>query len=241
MTAKTADVAFVLVHPRNSGNVGSAVRVLRNFGFAPPRVVGMYRFSETEARQMAAGCEEDVANVEFYDDLESALADRVFVAGTTALKRTHWRLEPLDQAAARFTDAQLSKAAILFGNEKSGLSEPELTRCERLITIPTEGYKSMNLSHAVGLVAWELRKRMEKPREEPLPELAPREVVEPMLAQMEAALERISFLHPGQDDRVRIILRQMFTRNGLTKKDVQVLRGIWHQIDWLATTKKNGK
>jgi TrmH family RNA methyltransferase len=213
--------------------VGSIVRVLQNFGFGVPRVVNMYRFSVEEARQMAAGCEALVDQIEFFPDLESALADRAFVLGTTSLKRTKWHLEPLPQAVAGFSAAQLRSTAILFGNEQSGLSEEELTRCERLITIPTENYSSMNLSHAVGVTAWELHRRLSLRGTEKGPELAPREITEPMFDQMFRALEEITFLHPGQDDRVRILLRQMFSRNGLTKRDVQILRGIWRQISWL--------
>ena len=227
------DIQFVLVRPRNSGNVGSAVRVLANFGFAPPRVVDMYRFSAAEAKQMAAGCEDRVDEILFYGTLEAALADRTFVVGTTALKRSRWRLEPLTQAVDDFSD-RWNGAAVLFGNEKSGLSEDELTRCEKLITIPTQGYTSLNLSHAVGIVAWELATTLRPKRREKLPEMAPREVTEPMFEQMFEALESISFLHPGQDERVKVMLRQMFSRNGLTRRDVQVLRGIWHQVNWLA-------
>ena len=246
-----------MVRPRNSGNVGSAVRVLRNFGFHPPRVVDMYRFSPAEARQMAAGCESIVEQIEFFPDLESALEDRAFVVGTTALKRTKWQLEPMPEAVAVFSANQLKNAAILFGNEQSGLSEEELTRCERLITIPTADYSSMNLSHAIGVTAWELHKRLhlhknverrassvERPegveRQASTvkgPDLAPRAISEPMFDQMFQALEQITFLHAGQDERVRILLRQMFSRNGLTRRDVQVLRGIWRQISWLAKKK----
>ncbi len=232
-----ADVQFVLVRPRNSGNVGMAVRALRNFGFAPPRIVDMYRFAPDEARRMAAGCEAEVDRLQFFDTLEAALADRSFVIGTTALKRKRWRLEPIDQAAPTFTAAQWSRAAILFGNEKSGLSDEELLACERVVTIPTVDYTSLNLSHAVGVTAWEFRRALtSRPYERP-PELAPREVVEPMIAQMESALEAIDFLHPGQGKHVRVLLRQMFTRNGLTRKDVQVLRGIWHQVQWISERK----
>jgi tRNA/rRNA methyltransferase len=236
MTASTAspDVRFIFVRPRNSGNLGMVVRSLRNFGFPPPRVVDMYRFSETEAQRMAAGCDEEVAKIEFFPDLESALADRVFVVGTTAAKRSRWRLVPVDQGIPAFTDSQLEAAAILFGNEQSGLSETELTRCEQLITIPTVDYSSLNLSHATTLVAWELRKHLTQRPYEPPPRLATRELTEPMFEQMYGALEAISFLHPGHDEKVRILLRQLFSRNGLTPRDVKVLRGIWRQINWLA-------
>lgn len=227
----------MLVRPRNSGNVGSVVRICANFGLPPPRVVDMYRFSEAEARTMAAGCADQVDEIEFYPELEAALADRTFVVGTTALKRTKWRLEPLRQAVGDFGE-RWHGGAVLFGNEKSGLTEEELTRCERLMTIPTVDYKSLNLSHAVGIVAWEISQAVAPTRTQKLPELAPREVVEPMFDQMYAALENISFLHSGQTDRIRILLRQMFSRNGLTRSDVQILRGIWHQINWLANKKK---
>lgn len=232
--SQPSDVRFVLVRPRNSGNVGSVVRVLSNFGFPPPRIVRMFRFAEAEARQMAAGCEEAVARIEFYDSLTNALSDRSFVVGTTALKRSRWRLEPVDQAAVNFTAEKWRHAAILFGNEKSGLSEDELAHCERIVTIPTAGYRSLNLSHAVAIMAWEFRKAIEHRPIERGPQLAPRALTEPMFEQMFQALEAISFLHPGQNERVRIMLRQMFSRNGLTQREVQILRGIFHQVLWLA-------
>lgn len=231
------DIRIVLVRPRNSGNVGSAVRALRNFGFAAPRIVDMYAFDAEEARRLAAGCEANVAEIEFFPDLESALADRSFVVGTTSQHRRHWRLEPIDQALPTFNQTQWEKAAILFGNEQSGLSEEEMRVCERLVTIPTVEYTSLNLAQAVLLTAWEIRKTLTQRPLERGPELAPRELTEPMFEQMFEALERISFLHPGQDTRVRAMLRQLFSRNGVTRRDVQVLRGIWHQVLWLAGVK----
>lgn len=235
--AALPDIRIVLVRPRNSGNVGSVVRICANFGFPPPRVVDMFQFVEDEARLMAAGCEAFVDEIEFYPDLDAALADRTFVAGTTALKRSKFRLEPLRQAVGDFGD-RWHGAAVLFGNEKSGLTEEELTRCERLVTIPTLEYRSLNLSHAVGIVAWEIAQQVAPTRPQQLPEFAPREVVEPMFDQMFEALDAISFLHSGETDRIRILLRQLFSRNGLTRSDVQILRGIWHQVLWLAGQKK---
>ncbi len=236
-----ADIRFVLVRPRNSGNVGAAVRALRNFGFPAPRVVDMYRFEAEEARRMAAGCEAAVDDIEFFSTMEEALADRSFVAGTTGQGRTRWRLEPIEQGLSTFLPQQWERAAILFGNEKSGLSDDELGYCERVLTIPTVDYHSLNLAQAVLITAWEVRRAVAPQRLQDYPQLATREQIEPMFEQMFAALEAISYLHPGQEAKIRTMMRQLFGRNGLTPREVQIMRGIWHQVLWLASTRNSGE
>jgi tRNA/rRNA methyltransferase len=160
MTASECDrLCVVLVATRNPLNIGAAARAMSNFGFQRLRVVNPYQVAFREARS-AVGASALLAAAEEYETIAEAVADCALVVGTTALhhrglQHSFRRLEN----GAPLIRRQLSRSrvALLFGSEKRGLSNQDLSHCHWLMRIPTrEQHPSMNLGQAVAVCLYEL-------------------------------------------------------------------------------------
>lgn len=150
---------MVLVATRNPLNIGAAARAMSNFGLLRLRVVNRYDVAFREARS-AVGAPELLRDAEEFSSVADAIADCSLVVGTTAggprqLEHPFHRLD----AAGRMIRAHLAteRVALLFGSEKRGLSNDDLSYCHWLMHIPTrEAHRSMNLGQAVAVCLYEL-------------------------------------------------------------------------------------
>jgi tRNA/rRNA methyltransferase len=120
---------------------------------------------------------------------------------------------------------------LAFGSEKEGLTNEELSLCHLSVKIPsTESFPSLNLAQAVMVVSYELFKNaMEVPKKEV--QLAQAEQLERMLEHMEKTLLRIGFLDSKNPQRIMRVLRKLFGRSQMDAREVQILEGIWSQMD----------
>lgn len=159
----------VLVAPRNPLNIGASARAMSNFGFLHLRVVNPYELAFREARS-AVGASPLLATAEEFKTVAEAVADCTFVVGTTALgrRRPQHPVKSLEQAAPLIRKGlAASQVALLFGSEKRGLSNEDLSHCHWLLRIPTrEDHRSMNLGQAVAVCLYELAR---KPKAAPPP------------------------------------------------------------------------
>ncbi len=153
------DWRIVLVRPRNPLNIGAAARAMANFGFADLTVVEPYAPVWQETRS-AVGAEAIVQSARAVDDLREAIADRTLVVGTTAGSRRNLDREMISLAdfpAWLKKHSKMKRAALLFGSEKTGLSNQHLSYCHALVRIPTRpACPSMNLGQAVAVFCYEL-------------------------------------------------------------------------------------
>ncbi|HXY25989.1 MAG TPA: RNA methyltransferase [Candidatus Acidoferrum sp.] len=154
----------VLVNTRNPLNIGAAARAMSNFGFAKLRVVNPFELAFREARS-AVGAAPLLARAEEFKSVAEAVADCSIVVGTTALSRRNpeHTVRELQQGAhlirKRLTAGNV---ALLFGSEKRGLSNEDLSHCHWLMRIPTrEEHRSMNLGQAVAVCLYELARNRE--------------------------------------------------------------------------------
>jgi tRNA/rRNA methyltransferase len=241
----------VLFKPRSAGNIGAAARALKNMGcrdlrLVQPselhpvedneRVLARQRTRSDDATTMAVHGRDVLAAATVHPNLDSALADRTLVAGTTA-RAGFYRGEarPLRAVAAELSVlSQANPIALLFGPEDSGLTNQELKLCHRLITIPTAPeYPSLNLAQAVMLVAYELMLATGGARElSHLEQWARSLDVEAMLARMAAALVAIGFLPEDNPDHIKFALRAILGRAGLRPRELDIMNGIASQILW---------
>jgi TrmH family RNA methyltransferase len=157
--AESDRLRVVFVAPRNPLNIGAAARAMSNFGFFHLRVVNPYELAFREARS-AVGAAPLLAKVEEFKTVAQAVADCSLVVGTTAVgpRQLQHPIRRLDQAA-RSLRKHLADApvALLFGSEKRGLSNEDLSHCHWLMRIPTrEEHRSMNLGQAVSVCLYEL-------------------------------------------------------------------------------------
>lgn len=155
------NVSFVLVEPKESGNIGASARAIKNMGFMNLCMVNPPSQLTDEARWFACNALDVLETARSYPDFRSAIADKAIVVGTS--RRTGKRrgmILPLEQGAKKIIErAKAGKVAILFGREAKGLLNEEVDECGLLLTIPTsKEHRSLNLAQAVLIVAYELLK-----------------------------------------------------------------------------------
>jgi TrmH family RNA methyltransferase len=157
--AEADNLRVVLVATRNPLNIGAAARAMSNFGFLRLRVVNCYEVAFREARS-AVGAPELLANAEEFASVADAVADCGLVVGTTAgeSRQPEHPFHRLDAGGALIRAwLAAERVALLFGSEKRGLSNDDLSYCHWLMRIPTrETHASMNLGQAVAVCLYEL-------------------------------------------------------------------------------------
>ena len=161
------NVRIVLVGARHPGNIGSTARAMKTMGLVDLALVAPERYPAPEAVTMAAAADDVLARARVFATVPEAVADCGLIVGTTARPRhLPWRVvEPREAAPEIVAAAKRAPVALLFGAERTGLSNDDLEQCHRLLTIPCdEAYASLNLAMAVQVVAYELWLAAREPR-----------------------------------------------------------------------------
>ena len=227
---------MVLVATRNPLNMGAAARAMANFGFARLRVVNPYDVAFREARS-AVGAAPLLQKAEECPSLAEAVADCRLVVGTTSVG--HRELQhPLRRLeyGARLMRRVISGApvALVFGSEKFGLSNEDLSHCHWLLRIPTVGQDlSMNLGQAVALCLYEMARDPEAAAAKPEKiRSATAAESEQITLRLLEALDRSGYVNPrtagSTDEKVRRLIRRL----EIPARDVPVLLGMLRQILW---------
>jgi len=230
------NLCVILVATRNPLNLGAAARAMSNFGFAHLRVVNPYELAFREARS-AVGASALLASAKEYKTVPEAIADCALVVGTTAAR--HRELQhPLRRLehGARLIRKQLAagRVALLFGSEKVGLSNQDLTYCHWLMRIPTrEEHISMNLGQAVALCLYELI-RDGRARQHPADKIQPATAgeLERVAEVLFEGLRLSGYVNPSAGGAAEEKLRRLIRRLNLNAEDAAVLLGMLRQIAW---------
>jgi TrmH family RNA methyltransferase len=231
-----SELRVVLVAPRNPLNIGAAARAMANFGFSRLRVVNPYEVAFREARS-AVRAAPVLAAAEEFSNTGDAVADCRLVVGTTSVG--HRELQhPLRRLeyGARSIRRHLAEGpvALLFGSEKFGLSNEEMSHCHWLMRIPTVDLdRSMNLGQAVAVCLYELARdpKAAAARPEKLKAAAAGDV-EQITAMLLDALERSGYLNPRTAGSTKMKVRRLVRRLNLTARDAPVVLGMLRQILW---------
>ncbi|WP_211610208.1 RNA methyltransferase [Paraburkholderia haematera] len=243
---------FVLVEPSHPGNVGAAARALKTMGFSrlvlvSPRVPHVQ--SDPEAIAMASGADDVLASAHVVPTLADALSGVHWSIALTARLREYGPPQWTPRAAAGAAREQAihGEIALVFGNERTGLSNEDVERCSALAHIPANpAYSSLNLAQAVQVLAYELRTAYLSDGEatpavpvapqasagqgEPVGARAASDEIESMYAHLESALVALEFLDPGNPKKLMSRLRRLFARSGLEREEVNIVRGIAKHI-----------
>ena len=232
------NLRVVLVRTRNPLKLGAAARAMSNFGALHLRVVQPYEKAFREAVS-AVGAEPLLAHAEEHATLTAALRDCSLVVGTTAIghRELQHPLYSLEQAAPKIRRRLGSgRVAILFGSEKTGLSNGELSHCHWLLRIPTRTeHRSMNLAQAVAVVMYELARGS---RTLPLAKsrvasiAANTETLDRIGEALLAALDASGYIAPRASASAEEKLRRMLRRFELSAADAEVLLGMLRKILW---------
>lgn len=224
----------VLASPRNPLNIGAAARAMSNFGFSELRLVNPYEVAFREARS-AVKAQHVLAAAREYKTLAEAIADCSLVVGTTS--KGHRALEhPLRrlEMGGRMIARAAGPVGLLFGSEKFGLSNEDMSHCHWLMRIPTrEEHESMNLGQAVAVCLYEIARNPAAARARPEPRQAAKaEDVERLTALLEETLAKSGYVHAGVEGSTRMKIRRLVRRLDLSAHDAEVWLGIFRQILW---------
>ncbi|MBI5844698.1 MAG: RNA methyltransferase [Deltaproteobacteria bacterium] len=228
-------VAVVLCRPQIPENVGAAARAMANMGLSRLIAVSPENWDINRAARMATGSGlEILKSIQIFDSPEAALAPFGFVAGATARVggiRKSWLTPPaLAQRLLAITGE--NEAAIVFGSEDRGLENNEIRLCHVLVNIPTAGFSSLNLAHAVLVICYEIFKAQSIDPVQWVPRLANRHELDGMYGQLREVLTRIGFLDAENPDHWLDSMRRLFNRFPLTAREVKTIRGVFRQMDW---------
>ncbi len=225
-----------MVATRNPVNLGAAARAMANFGFSQLRVVNPYEVAFREARS-AVGAAPLLRAAEEYTALANAVADCRLVVGTTSVghRELQHPIRRLEYGARLILRAlEGGPVALLFGSEKFGLSNEDLSHCQWLMRIPTVSQNlSMNLGQAVSLCLYELARDpkavVAKPEKMKPASAAEKEQVTSLLLD---ALRISGYINPLTAASTEEKVRRLVRRLNIPAKDAPVLLGMLRQILW---------
>ena len=229
------NLRVVLVRSRNSLNIGASARAMFNFGFSNLWLVEPYDAAFYKARS-AVGATEVLNDARVTEDLPEALGGASLIVGASGVEgrvqRQVQRSLP-DAGHALRTHLEDHPAALVFGSEKSGLSNDHLSYCDWILNIPTvDNCPSMNLGQAVALCCYEIARIAR-----PVPGLKTPASISAMerdhiLAMLMPVLEESGFIISGHRSSQLLKVRRWIGRLRLAPSDARLLMGILRQIDW---------
>lgn len=233
---ESSHIRIVLVAPSHPGNIGAAARAMKNMALDELVLVNPKLFPDAEATARAAGADDVLANARVVPTLAQALEGCGFVAATTSRDRDqYFRVVDVRDAAARIVaESRRSPAAVVFGAERTGLTNEELETAHALIRIPaSSAYLSLNLAMAVQLVAYELFRARSAaapagpPAAPPDAPLATAQEMQRLYTHFAQVLEQIEFRDRTQSGtHLMGRIRRFLQRAELDHNEVNILRGI---------------
>lgn len=232
MSLSFLPIRIVLMQTSHPGNIGAVARAMKNMGLRELHLVQPREFPHPEAIARASGADDLLDAAVVHADLSSAVRDCGLVIGTSARSRhiPFVPLEPRDCAELVVRKARQGDAvAVLFGTERTGLTNQELAQCGHLVTIPTsDTYSSLNIAMAVQILAYELllaarQHRPEIEREEPL---AAQLEMERFYEHLQQVLAGTHFRDHTSSGHLMSRVRRIFNRAQIDQNEMRILRGI---------------
>ncbi len=235
--AKMENLSIILNKPKHSGNIGSVARCAKNMGIQNVIVVSPLNTDREKIEQLATHFAMDIVEkIKYFDSLAEALSTFQYVVGTTgrsgdtSLKRS--MVYPAIMAEKVADVSQKNEVALVFGPEDRGLTNDELKYCDMLVKIPTsDDLKSINLSHAVMIICYEIFTAAFDKSTLFTPKFATVSETEAMYDHLKEMFLQIGFIKKQDPDYWMTNVRRLFSRTKLLAKDIKIIRGICHQIE----------
>ncbi|ARW82556.1 tRNA (cytosine(32)/uridine(32)-2'-O)-methyltransferase TrmJ [Aeromonas salmonicida] len=229
-------IRIVLVNTSHTGNMGSAARAMKTMGLTRLVLVDPQTLPDDSAHALAAGASDVLANARVVSTLDEAIADCGLVIGTSARSRTlSWpMLDPREAGEKAVGEGMKHPVALVFGRERTGLTNDELQKCHYHVAIPANPeYSSLNLAMAVQTICYEVRMcwlQDQAPEVESEADYPSAHQLEGFYQHLEQTLLKTGFIaddHPGQ---VMSKLRRLFNRARPEAIELNILRGILTSI-----------
>jgi tRNA (cytidine32/uridine32-2'-O)-methyltransferase len=222
---------IVLVNTSHPGNIGAAARAMKNMGLSELCLVDPQRYPSAEATARASGADDVLARAKCFETLDEAIAEAVLVIGASARSRSLPvpMLDPRACAKLVYEQPDAKTVAILFGRERTGLSNEELDCCHYLVQIPSNPeYSSLNIAAAVQIIVYELSLLAGDKANagQARIDYATAQQMEQFYDHLEGTLVELEFLDPANPKQLMRRLRRLFGRTRPDQNEINILRGI---------------
>lgn len=240
------NVKIILVGTSHSGNIGSAARAMKVMGLSQMVLVDPQCEVDAQAIALAAGASDIALNAKKVMTLQEAIADCGLVVGSSARSRTlDWPMISPRECGVQFaTEGKNHPVALVFGRERTGLTNEELQLCHFHTCIPANPeYSSLNLAMAVQTLSYEVRvaylEQQQQQFGDALEQDYPRhEELELFYQHLEKVLYRTQFISQDKPGLVMNKLRRLFTRSRPESQEINILRGVLTAIEKQIANKK---
>lgn len=239
---------IVLVETSHPGNIGAAARAMKTMQLDSLYLVNPRRFPDEDATAMASGADDLLNNAQVTDTLAEAVADCGLVLGASARLRTlRWpQMGPREAGERVLAESKTHPVAMVFGHERTGLTNQELALCHALVHIPANPeFSSLNLAMSVQLLCYELmRARLveeiddKHDEETTVSNTATAAEMEYFYEHLEQVMIDTQFLDPAMPKHLMRRLRRLFGRARPDRQEVNILRGILAAVDNYGTKHK---
>jgi tRNA/rRNA methyltransferase len=226
-------VRIVLSHTSHPGNIGAAARAMMVMGLADLCLINPKKYPDREATDRASGALGVLDNAKVVTNISDALADCSYAVACTARARdlTHTVFDARSAAAKLITEAASGPVALVFGNERIGLTNEEVLACDAVAHIPVNPkYSSLNVAAAVQVFCYELRMAAGQVQ---IPasnsdafEKATHAQVEGLLQHIGETAVAIGYLDPANPRNFMPRMQRLFSRARLEREEIDLLRGM---------------
>ncbi len=229
MRINRENIDFILVEPQTPGNIGAAARAIKTMGFDNLVLVNPGDYNTVEAQWMAHASTEILDKAKVYPTFQDAIENKHFIVATTQRERSfHLPYFVPSELSEKITPLSIDhKIAIVFGREKTGLTNEELSRCDAVSTIPAHRkHPSLNLAQAVMIYSYELFQAAYGDIKKYHWRLATHGDLETLYQHMRDALERVGFVPIDNWENFSVRISRLMGRANAEERDVRV----WHKI-----------
>ena len=244
MNLKSELINIVLVETSHPGNIGSVARAMKTMGLSKLSLINPRKFPSGEANALSGNATDILENAQVYKTIEDAIKTSTFVYATSSRNRTiQWPTVNVEEGAELILNQTTAKKeiSILFGREDRGLTNSELLFAHKIFNINTsQNYPSLNLSHAVAIILYELNKcSINNPNNDLQTfNLASSKQIYESFKEIEEMLIRTGYLLEHTANSKISKFKKFLLKAKTSSHDIDVLRGIVHQINWFLNHSK---
>ncbi len=225
-------ISVVLADPKDSKNVGATCRAMKNMGLSSLVITGGRSYDTNDVKTLAVHAFDVFENAAFHGTLESALESVSFAAGISRRRGKFRKYHSLTPAALaeRISKVKHGRIGLVFGNEEAGLSDEELALCNMAVSIPSsDEFPSLNLSHAVQVVAYEVFRAHGKAGEGEFSPV-PRSRIDRLTGEVVGVLKDLGFFKQVTSYDMAVFFRDVFSRAMLDEGEADRISKVFMKI-----------
>jgi len=217
---------IILIRPQMGENIGAVARAMGNFGLSELRIVAPRDgWPNPAAEAMAVGSASIITNAQIFEDVAGAMKDITRAYATTARPREVEKRVLMPEAAV--AEMGEGKVALVFGPERTGLTNEDLSWCDTIITIPTAENSSLNIAQSMVLLGYEWFKQKGGVTLAENPEAAPLEEYDQLFSRLEGYLDSSDFFKvPDKKVGMWLNIKAMLLRGRWTSQEIRTLHGM---------------